>query len=132
MGSGTEVSGKMDTLGNLVLDGVFTVLSEVDQGSRGIGSCTVASVGAAHVPQGCSSVVVRVRIWAFRVSGSAKCVTQRGVGLLGSDATGVMLHVILFPTVPPWVRWRDRFLNRVSLILQLGAQGLVIPPRNKW
>ena len=71
------------------------------------------------------SVVVQVRIWTFRVSGSAKCVTQRGVGLLGSDATGVMLHVILFPTAPPWVRWGDRLPSRVALVLQLGAQGLV-------
>ena len=68
VGSGNEVSGKIhipcvlgknrhdvDTLENLVSDGVFTVLSEVDQGSSGSGSCTVASIEAAHVPHGCSS-----------------------------------------------------------------------------
>ena len=38
-----------------MLDGVFTVLSEVDQGSSGSGSCTVAGIEAAHVPHGCSS-----------------------------------------------------------------------------
>ena len=68
VGSGNEVSGKIHspcvlgenghdvgTLGNLVLYGVFTVVSEVDQGSSGSGSCTVASIEAAHVPHGCSS-----------------------------------------------------------------------------
>ena len=70
------------------------------------------------------SVVVQVLFWTFRVSGSAKCVTQRGVGLLGRDAAGVMLHVILFPTTLPWVRWGDRLLSRVVLVLQLGAQDL--------
>ena len=45
----------VDALGNRVLDGVLTVLSEVDQGSSGNGSCTVASNEAAHVPHGCSS-----------------------------------------------------------------------------
>ena len=32
-----------------MLDGVFTVLSEVDQGGSRSGSCTVASIEAAHV-----------------------------------------------------------------------------------
>ena len=71
VGSGNEVSGKIrspcvlgenghdvDTLGNLVLDGVFTVLSEVDQGSSGSGSCTVPSIEAAHVLHGCSSSMI--------------------------------------------------------------------------
>ena len=62
VGSGNDVSGKshspcglgenahdVDALRNRVLDGVFTVLSEVDQGSCGIGSCTVASVETAHL-----------------------------------------------------------------------------------
>ena len=43
---------------------------------------------------------MQVRIRTFRVSGSVKCVLQRGVGLPGNDAASVMLHVILFPTVP--------------------------------
>ena len=48
----------VDTLGNLVLDGVFTVLSEVDQEGSGSGSSTVASIEAAHVPHGCSSCMI--------------------------------------------------------------------------
>ena len=125
----------VDALGNLVLDGVFTVLSEVDEGSSGSGSCTVASIEAAHVPHGCSSCmvastgygeksnksfggaalcdlwakgrplftvlsIVQERIWTFQDSGSVKCVMQRGVGLPGSDATSVMLHVTRFLTTP--------------------------------
>ena len=43
----------------------------------------------------------QVRIWTFRVSGSAKYVMQRGVGLPGSDATSVMLHVMRFLTTFP-------------------------------
>ena len=65
-----------------------------------------------------------MRIWTFRVGGSARCVTLRGVCLPGRDATGVMLHVILFPTTLPWVRWGDRLLSRVVLVLQLGAEDL--------
>ena len=48
------------------------------------------------------SVVVQVCIWTFQVSGNAKYVMQRGVGLPGSDATSVMLHVTRFPTTLPW------------------------------
>ena len=69
--SGSEVSGKINSpcvlgehgrdghaLGNLGSDGVFTVLSEVDEGRSGSGSCTVARIEAAHVPHGCSSRMV--------------------------------------------------------------------------
>ena len=41
-----------------MLGGVFTVLSEVDEGSSGSGSCTAATVEAAHVPHVCSICMV--------------------------------------------------------------------------
>ena len=71
------------------------------------------------------SVVAQVRIWTFRVSGSAKYVMQRGVGLPGSDATCVMR----FPTTFPWVFQDWRPLSRAVLVLQLGALDLGMFPR---
>ena len=72
------------------------------------------------------SEVVQVRIWTFQVSVSAKCVVQRGVGLPGSDATSVMLRVILYLAVPSCVRWGGHLLSRVALVLPLVALGLAI------
>ena len=107
-----------------VLSDVLHLLADeyAVRGSRlmKMGCSLSQNASAATAPWWCRCV-----FWAFRVSGSAKCVTQRGVGLLGSDATGVMLHVILFPTAPSWVRWGDRLLSRVALVLQLGALDLV-------
>ena len=84
--------------------------------------------------------VVLVCIWIFRGSGSAKCVTLRGVGLLGSDAIGVMLLVIRFPTTFPWVLWDGHPHSHVVLVHLLAALFpvmfhlgvlvlLVVPPR---
>ena len=67
------------------------------------------------------SVVVQVRIWTFLVNGSAKCVTQRGVGLLGSDAIGVMLLVIRFQATFPLVLWDGHPHSRVVLCHPLAA-----------
>ena len=47
------------------------------------------------------SVVVQVRTWMFQVSGSAKCVTQRGVGLPGSDAIKCDAPRDTVPNNPP-------------------------------
>ena len=55
------------------------------------------------------------------LGGSAKCVTLRGVGLLGSDAIGVMLLVIRFQTTFPWVLWDGRPHRRVVLVLLLAV-----------
>ena len=72
-----------------------------------------------------------MRIWTFQVSGSAKCVTQRGVGLLGSDATGVMLHVMLFPTAPPMgPLGRPPPQSRSSGLPTRSSGPRHIPPRN--
>ena len=62
-----------------------------------------------------------MRIWTFLVSGSAKCVTQRGVGLLGSDVIGVMLLVIRFQTTFLWVLWDGHPHSRVVLVHLLAA-----------
>ena len=62
-----------------------------------------------------------MRIWTFRVSGSAKCVTLRGVGLLGSDAIGVMLLVIRFPTTFPWVLCDGHPHSHAVLVFLLAA-----------
>ena len=72
--------------------------------------------------------VLQVRIWTFQVSGSAKYVMQRGVGLPASDATSVMLHVTRFLTTLPWVLWDGRPLSRAVLVIQLGAldQGMFL------
>ena len=96
---GSRVSNKDLHSDEYAVCGSRLIKMESTLSQNGIGNGSNVQVFAT------GSVVVQVRIWTFLVSGSAKCVTLRGVGLLGSDAIGVMLLVIRFQTTFPWVLW---------------------------
>ena len=71
------------------------------------------------------SEVAQVGTWTFQDSGSAKCVTRRGVGLPGNVATSVMLLVTPVQAIHPWVLLgTGRLLNRGTHVLLLRARGL--------